>query len=116
MGLKRTDVRSQAEVFRRCVQLLKEGVSILIFPEGTRSKDGKVQDFKSGAFKMAKRSGAQIVPISIKGTSEAMPHGKGFLKLFPGVVDIIIHKPQTQMEDLGAWSDKARDTIISGLG
>ena len=72
--------------------MLKEGVSILVFPEGTRSRDGKIKAFKSGAFKMARRGEAPVVPISLDGTSKVMPHGSGFLRFYPGVVNITIHE------------------------
>lgn len=114
VALKRMDGRSQAEVFKQCIRLLKEGVSILVFPEGTRSRDGKVKEFKSGAFKMARRGEAPIVPISLDGTSKVMPHGSGFLRFYPGVVNITIHKP-LQESDPAEWSDKTRAVVLSGL-
>ena len=86
------DGRSQAQTFKQCINLLKEGVSILVFPEGTRSRDGKIKAFKSGAFKMARRGEAPVVPISLDGTSKVMPHGSGFLRFYPGVVNITIHE------------------------
>ena len=57
---------------------LKSGSSVMIFPEGTRSKDGKLQPFKTGAFHLALETGNPILPIVIKGTSMAIRKG-GFL-------------------------------------
>ncbi|QDZ19399.1 phosphate acyltransferase [Chloropicon primus] len=117
VALKRMDGRSQAQTFKQCCGLLKEGVSILVFPEGTRSRDGKVKDFKAGAFKMARRGGAPVVPISLRGTNKVMPHGKGFLRFYPGVVDIKIHEPLALEADgdVQDWSDRTKESILSGL-
>ena len=105
-----------AEPGLRCCALLKEGVSILVFPEGTRSKDGVVKDFKAGAFKMARRGEAPIVPISLDGTSRVMPHGGGFLRFYPGRVSIRIHEPvELEQDDVQGWSDRTRESILSGL-
>ena len=115
VALKRMDGRSQAQIFKQCVSLLQEGVSILVFPEGTRSRDGQVKDFKAGAFKMARRGDAPIVPISLDGTSKVMPHCKGFLRFYPGVVNIKIHKPLKLKDDLEEWSSRTRNSILLGL-
>lgn len=116
VALRRMDGRSQAQTFKQCCALLKEGVSILVFPEGTRSKDGVVKDFKAGAFKMARRGEAPIVPISLDGTSRVMPHGGGFLRFYPGRVSIRIHEPlELEQDDVQGWSDRTRESILSGL-
>jgi 1-acyl-sn-glycerol-3-phosphate acyltransferase len=57
--------------------LLAEGRDVIVFPEGTRSRDGSIGRFRSGAFLLAQRSGVPLVPIGIAGTSELMPvHGR----------------------------------------
>ena len=76
----------------RAVRLIKEkGYSFLIYPEGQRSWDGKMQPFRRGGFFMALDSGAPIVPVSISGTFELMPRGKWFVK--KGPVRIVFHEP-----------------------
>ncbi len=67
------------------------GTSVIFFPEGTRSKDGKVGEFKKGAFKMAFDLGLPILPVTIVGTSKILPAHT--INLFPGIVHIYIHKP-----------------------
>jgi len=67
------------------------GTSVIFFPEGTRSKDGKVGEFKKGAFKMAFDLGLPILPVTIIGTSKILPAHT--INLFPGVVHLYIHKP-----------------------
>jgi 1-acyl-sn-glycerol-3-phosphate acyltransferase len=61
---------------------LRSGLNIFIFPEGTRSQDGKLLPFKKGAFFLAAETGAPMVPIIIRGTAQMMR--KGSLKVYPG--------------------------------
>ena len=70
---------------------IKSGVSVLIFPEGTRSRDGNIRPFKKGGFVMAIDSGVPIVPVVITGTRAIMPKGK--FRVYPGHVSMVIHKP-----------------------
>jgi 1-acyl-sn-glycerol-3-phosphate acyltransferase len=58
--------------------LLKDGKNILIFPEGTRSIDGQLHEFKKGAAHLVKHSGVAVVPIRLEGTFEAMSKGARF--------------------------------------
>lgn len=77
---------------QRAVRMIKKNnVSFLIFPEGTRSRDGKLQKFRRGGFFMAIDSQTPIVPVSIKGTYELMPKGSYFIK--KGKIKIIFHPP-----------------------
>jgi len=61
---------------------LRSGLNIMVFPEGTRSPDGKLLPFKKGAFFLAAETGAPMIPVVIRGTREMMP--KGTLKITPG--------------------------------
>jgi 1-acyl-sn-glycerol-3-phosphate acyltransferase len=70
---------------------IKNGVSVLIFPEGTRSRDGKIQAFKKGGFVMAIDSGVPIVPVTISGTREIMT--KGQFRVNSGQIRISIQQP-----------------------
>ncbi|WP_100331345.1 lysophospholipid acyltransferase family protein [Bacillus xiapuensis] len=67
--INRENRRDAVKMLRDGIQILKSGHSLLIFPEGTRSKGGELKPFKSGAFRMAKEARIPIVPIAIKGTS-----------------------------------------------
>ena len=75
-------VRGQRESVLRmmalCEKTLAEGSSVMIFPEGTRSADGRLRPFKSGAFELALRTKAPILPIALDGTSRALPK-RGYL-------------------------------------
>jgi 1-acyl-sn-glycerol-3-phosphate acyltransferase len=76
----------------RAAQLMKEkGFSFLIYPEGQRSWDGKLQPFRRGGFFLALDTGAPIVPVSIRGTYELMPRGKWLIR--KGPVRIVFHAP-----------------------
>lgn len=70
---------------------LKAGVSYLIFPEGTRSPDGRLRPFKKGSFVMAIRAGVPIVPVSVSGAHHLMR--KGSLALRPGDVGVHFGQP-----------------------
>mmetsp|Transcript_17717 Transcript_17717/g.24996 ORF Transcript_17717/g.24996 Transcript_17717/m.24996 type:complete len:394 (-) Transcript_17717:124-1305(-) len=71
--LDRTNRRSQMETFKKGVSWLQEGVHLVTFPEGTRSRTGRLGPFKKGAFKMAQKVGAPIVPISINYAQKVQP-------------------------------------------
>ncbi|KAF3484760.1 hypothetical protein F2Q69_00057737 [Brassica cretica] len=90
--LKRMDPRSQVDCLKRCMELVKKGASVFFFPEGTRSKDGRLGPFKKGAFTVAAKTGVPVVPITLMGTGKIMPTGsEGILN--HGDVRVIIHKP-----------------------
>ncbi len=71
--LKRGDKQSIQLMIERCEQLLEQNVSIMVFPEGTRSKTGIVQPFKPGAFILAKKMKKPIVPLVINNSKNALP-------------------------------------------
>jgi 1-acyl-sn-glycerol-3-phosphate acyltransferase len=71
---------------KHAAEVVKNGLSMLIFAEGTRSRTGRLQAFKSGPFHLAQSTGAPIVPVVISGT-ETMMH-KGSSKVFPGVARV----------------------------
>ena len=75
----------------RAAEKVQKGVSVIIFPEGTRSPDGSLQPFKKGVFLIALKSQAPILPIAIRGTAEIMP--KGGWRAHPGNVQINIGPP-----------------------
>ena len=74
------------------VSLMKgQRLSFLIFPEGTRSNDGRVQAFRRGGFFLALSAGAPIVPVSIRGAFRIMPRGRWIPRR--GTVDVVFHPP-----------------------
>jgi 1-acyl-sn-glycerol-3-phosphate acyltransferase len=71
--------------------LTTRGLSLFVFPEGTRSRDGRVAPFKGGSFHLALEAGLTIVPISVVGSRHIML--KGRLATYPGTVRLIVHDP-----------------------
>jgi 1-acyl-sn-glycerol-3-phosphate acyltransferase len=91
ISIDRSNQASAFESISEAARKIKNGVSVMIFPEGTRSKDGKIKAFKKGGFVLAVDSGVPIVPVILKGTYAIMP--KGRLRINPGPVDLEIQKP-----------------------
>jgi 1-acyl-sn-glycerol-3-phosphate acyltransferase len=90
-------------------QKIREGKSVVTFPEGTRSTDGKIRPFKQGMFHLAIRSGVPIVPISIIGASEIMP--KRTLKVRPGRITMVIDRPV----DVSGYTLETRGELIAKI-
>jgi 1-acyl-sn-glycerol-3-phosphate acyltransferase len=110
--------REQAlEAVERGVQALKAGKSFLVYPEGTRSPDGRLQRFKKGVFVMAIKAGAAIVPVSVSGSNKIMPKGEFVMR--PGGVRITFHETVATdgfaIEDRQAIIDRVRQGILAGL-
>ncbi len=103
----------------RASQLIKEkGYSFLIYPEGTRSWEGKLQPFRRGGFFLALDTGAPIVPVSIQGTYELMPRGSRSIR--KGTVRIVFHEPIAvagrTADDMPVLIERVRAAIASSLG
>ena len=75
------------------VAKIRNGASVLMFGEGTRTSDGKLQPFKRGAFHLAVRSGVSVVPLTINGSFSIVP--KHSLRIQPGTVDLVLSPPIT---------------------
>jgi len=105
------------QAVEEAVSKLRAGHSFLVYPEGTRSPDGRLLPFKRGAFLMAMRAQAPIVPISVSGAYKIMR--KGEMSLHPGTVRITFHDPvPTEGHSGDARSvviEKVRAAIIAGL-
>lgn len=90
--INRSNSAQSIERINKTKDYLREtNTSILFFPEGTRSLDGKIQKFKKGAFIMACDMEIPILPVTIRGTHSILPAKT--VNLLPGKADIIIHKP-----------------------
>jgi 1-acyl-sn-glycerol-3-phosphate acyltransferase len=81
----------RAGILRRWRTLVSEGLSLIIYAEGSRSPDGRVRHFKGGSFLLAIEAGLPIVPIAIIGTRQVMP--KGRLRTEPADVSLVVHDP-----------------------
>lgn len=78
--LERGDMKSIKEMMRQCREWLNKGASVMIFPEGTRSPDGRLHSFRDGAFKLALECNVELIPIVIDGTHEILGKGQKSLK------------------------------------
>ena len=90
VSIDRRGKKKALESIERAVAKIREGVSVLVFPEGTRSPDGRIHPFKKGGFTLAIKAGVPIVPISIRGSRNVLPRGS--LRVRPGKIDIMIGK------------------------
>lgn len=91
ISIDRSNRRSAFQSLQRAAEMIQNGTSVMIFPEGTRSLDGKLGPFKKGGFALAMKSEARIVPIRISGTWQIM--SKDGLRIRPGRVTLEIKAP-----------------------
>jgi 1-acyl-sn-glycerol-3-phosphate acyltransferase len=105
------------KVNRQAKELVASGRSLIIYPEGTRSRDGSLRAFKKGAFTMAIAGGIPVLPVTISGTYEAWPPGK--IWVYGGPLRAEIHPPietkEMGRDDTTRLTDQARSAIASGL-
>jgi 1-acyl-sn-glycerol-3-phosphate acyltransferase len=92
MGMIPIDRDDPLAAIERLNRLALEGFSAVIFPEGTRSRDGALLPFKKGPFVAAIHLGVPVVPVVCKGTSEIMPKGK-YLSILPGRAELVVLEP-----------------------
>ena len=81
----------------------------MIFPEGTRSRDGNIGSFKKGGFVLAVESGVQIIPLIIKGTYSVMPRSR--LRIKPGKVTLEILKPV----ETSVYTKETKDELMEKI-
>jgi len=116
--LRRGDRESVERMMDACERTIGEGNSIMMFPEGTRSVDGHLRPFKHGAFTLAQRTCAPLLPIVLQGTSNALPK-RGFVlrgrhQIRVRVLDEIPHPTFAQLS-VEALTDQVRDRIAAEL-
>jgi len=117
--LRRGDRESVEQMMSACERTLAEGSSVMMFPEGTRSRDGRLQAFKRGAFTLAQRMRAPILPIVVEGTARALPK-RGFVlqgrhAIRIRVLDAIPYA-RFANESAEAVADSVRALMIAELG
>jgi 1-acyl-sn-glycerol-3-phosphate acyltransferase len=91
ISIDRSNRKSAIRSLKKAAQKIAQGVSVVIFPEGTRSLDGQIRPFKKGGFYLAVDSGRPIVPVVIYGSHDVMPKGK--LRVRPGHIVLSVNQP-----------------------
>lgn len=113
--MDRGDLKQSMQTIIEGISLLKKGKSLVIFPEGTRSKGDKMGEFKAGSFKLALKSKVPIVPISLNGSYKIMEGNNNIIK--PAHVDVYIHEPiyteNLTKEEIANLHETVRATIAS---
>ena len=118
VSVDRKGLKGGKKSIDQATRMIKEkGFSFLIFPEGTRSRDGKLQPFKRGGFFLAINSQIPIFPVSIRGSYERLPKGSFFAK--KGKVGVMFHPPVSvqgfDRNNLSQLMGEVRSVIQSGL-
>jgi len=119
IGLRRGNRESVARMMEACARALAQGNSVMMFPEGTRSPDGRLQRFKPGAFSLAQQAHADILPIVVEGTARALPK-RGFVlqgrhAIRIRVLDEIPYAAFAE-RPIEAVSEDVRDRFVAALG
>lgn len=112
-----TSIASRRNTIIKAKKEIVGGISMMMFPEGSRSKDGKLLPFRRGAYRVAMDMGLPIVPITINGPYDVLKVDS--MKLTPGKLELIIHKPipteNLEQKDLRNLMDQTKEIIHSAL-
>jgi 1-acyl-sn-glycerol-3-phosphate acyltransferase len=106
-------------ILKQWSSMVSRGLSLIVFPEGTRSRDGRVSRFKGGSFLMAIRAGISVVPVSVSGSRYVML--KGRLRVCPGRVRLVVHEPiaiegrEPSADEARRLAERVREAIQSAV-
>jgi len=113
----RSNSPAAVESAKLATENLRRGKSYVVYPEGTRSRDGRMLPFKKGAFMMALDAGVPVVPVTVSGATKIMP--KAQVKVFPSTVRITVHEPISTIgyskENVAELVERTRAKIFSAL-
>lgn len=112
VALDRNKVREAMKSLDKAAERVKKGLSVVIYPEGTRTHDGNVGEFKKGMFFLADKAKADIIPVSLSGTFELMPLRSSKVK--SGTVNMVIEKPIKYRKDKELLNE-IRDIVIKNI-
>jgi 1-acyl-sn-glycerol-3-phosphate acyltransferase len=113
ISVDRGGTRDTVEAMNEAAQKIRDGMSVVIFPEGSRSPDGSIQPFKKGGFTLAIKSKVPIVPIAISGSRDIMPKDK-FTATSGEIRMLMGHPIETEsysLKDRESLMKKVRETI-----
>ncbi len=91
LAIDRRDPRRAARSLLEAASHVKQGMPVYVFPEGGRSLDGRIGEFKAGTFLLAIKAGVPVVPITLKGTRAVLPVNSWHIR--PGQVELVLHAP-----------------------
>ncbi|GFO53540.1 1-acyl-sn-glycerol-3-phosphate acyltransferase [Geomonas sp. Red276] len=112
--LDRSDGRKALKSMKKAAERIAAGASVVIFPEGTRTKDGHLLPFKRGAFMLATRAGVPVVPFTINGSRAINPANR--IELYPGTIRISFAAPLASAGvPEGELLEKVREAIAARL-
>ncbi len=112
--LDRKHPRKGLQSIQQAADLLKKGVSIVVFPEGTRSRDGQINEFKTTLFVLPIRARTPVVPVLIEGAFEALPRGSVLLKRCPVKITFLDPVPADLLsdKDRALYAERVRQALI----
>ena len=99
IGIDRGRGMEAARSLEEAVEKIRKGASVLLYAEGTRTLDGKLQPFKRGAFNLAVKAGVPVVPLTVNGSFNILP--KHSMSVRPGTVDLTLDSPIEVSSDDG---------------
>lgn len=106
-------LRSYSAINEGVARAKENGYSLIVFAEGTRSRDGELHPFKKGAFRMAISTGLPVVPVTVNGTWEVWPPGSKIF--YKGKASVVIHEPiataDLGVSDIGMLRDEVYTTV-----
>jgi 1-acyl-sn-glycerol-3-phosphate acyltransferase len=113
----RSDPLDAAKSLQRAKERIAAGISVVVFPEGTRSQDGKLLRFKKGGLLLAVQTGTAIVPVTINGSGAVLPAGAWRLR--PGIIEVTVGKSLPvegyRPGNLRLLSEQVRESIAEHL-
>ena len=118
IAVDRKDPKSRAKVLVAAKDYLKKRCSVMFFPEGTRSRDGRVRSFAPGAFRLAVDAGVPVLPLAIDGTRDALPkHGWVFGPAIHARLKVLDPIPTDDLtrDDIDALTERVRQAIIAQI-
>jgi 1-acyl-sn-glycerol-3-phosphate acyltransferase len=116
--VERGDRESARQAMAQLRDRLDRKLSVLIFPQGTRSPDGTVEPFREGAFRLAIEAGVDVVPLAVAGTAESLPKGSIAFRKTSATVTVLPPVLTTGMsvEDAPVLAEKVRGEISRAIG
>ncbi len=107
--VKRGDRAYNRRAFEQAAEMIRQGDSFVVFPEGHRTRDGRLGRFHPGAFRLADTAGVPVVPMALRGLRDVCPAGDWRVR--PGQVDVIFGQPIPPERDATALARKAHQAV-----